>query len=183
MMPKTRPVALLLGLCLSAGAFNHQALAAEAVFVAGRGHGVDMLSVGIRTPELRTWNLDGGGKLSLLGEATLSSWHSSDAGSQGNNLVDIGLTPMLRYFPAWATSRHFYLEAGAGVHGLSRTTMNSSRTFSTAFQFGEFIGGGVEFCPKGQCSLGLRLQHVSNGGLKEPNDGISFGQMIFGYRF
>ena len=168
---------------LSLGALSLPSLAADALFVAGRDRGVDMLSVGIRTSDMKSWNLEGGATLSLLGEGTVSQWRTGDSGSQGKSLVDVGLTPVLRYFPAAATAGRFYLEAGVGIHGLSRTTLNSGKAFSTAFQFGEFLGAGLEFGARERCSAGVRLLHVSNGGLKEPNDGVTFGQAIVAYRF
>ena len=50
----------------------------------------------------------------------------------------------------------------------------ADREMSTAFQFGEFIGGAIRFGAKGDYELGVRLQHVSNGGIKHPNDGITY---------
>ena len=41
----------------------------------------------------------------------------------------------------------YYIEAGIGVHLLSRTTIDE-RQMSTAFQFGELVGAGINFGDK-----------------------------------
>ena len=50
-----------------------------------------------------------------------------------------------------------YPEASVGVNLLSSTRINDDREFSTAFQFGEFLGAGVAFGARRQYDLGLRV--------------------------
>jgi lipid A 3-O-deacylase len=76
-----------------------------------------------------------------------------------------------------------YLEASVGLHLLSHTQINETRQFSTAFQFGEFLGAGVAFGDNYRYDIALRIQHVSNGGIKNPNDGLTYGALVFQYRF
>ncbi len=75
-----------------------------------------------------------------------------------------------------------YVEGGAGIHLLSHTRIDE-RVFSTSFQFGELLGAGVNFGDREQYSIGVRIQHISNGRIKEPNDGITFGEIRFAYRW
>ena len=77
----------------------------------------------------------------------------------------------------------WFAEAGIGgtlMDSLYRTT---SREFSTAFQFTEQIGVGRNFGERGEHELSVRLQHVSNGGIKEPNPGENFWRVRYLYRF
>ena len=61
--------------------------------------------------------------------------------------------------------------------------MNSERRFGTRFQYGDHIGVGVRYGPRYRYDLGVRLQHLSNGGLADPNPGINFVQVRLAYRF
>jgi hypothetical protein len=79
--------------------------------------------------------------------------------------ADIGVTPVFRF-----ELNRFYLEAAIGVH-LVQTHISAHRTFSTAFQFGDHIGAGVHFKSYDVC---VRLQHLSNGSIRDPNPGINF---------
>jgi hypothetical protein len=65
---------------------------------------------------------------------------------------------------------------------LSETSLGERR-FSTAFQFGDHLAIGYRFGGKGQYDLSWRFQHLSNGGIKQPNDGIDFFQARFQYHF
>jgi len=79
--------------------------------------------------------------------------------------ADIGLTPVFRFERAWV-----YVEAAIGAH-LVQTRISAHRTFSTALQFGDHVGAGIH---SGRYDLGLRIQHLSNGGVSSPNPGINF---------
>src|SRR5436305_1101512 len=78
-------------------------------------------------------------------------------------------TPIFRY----ARSRNSgpYLEAAIGLHFLSDTHIKPDVTLSTHFQFGDHIGVGVR---RDKYDLGIRLQHLSNAGLRNPNPGVNF---------
>jgi lipid A 3-O-deacylase len=66
---------------------------------------------------------------------------------------------------------------------LSARRINGRREFSTRFQFGEFIGAGVLFGPRRELGVGVRLQHVSNGGIRNPNPGLTFVSVVGRYDF
>ena len=74
-----------------------------------------------------------------------------------------------------------YIEVSIGLNLLSQTQINEDRDFSTGLQFGEFLGAGVSFGGRHQFDIGLRLQHVSNGGIKNPNDGLTYGAPVIRY--
>ena len=54
---------------------------------------------------------------------------------------------------------------------------------STAFQFADMLGVGMQFGREARSTLGLRVQHLSNLGIKKPNPGIEFLQLYYSYRF
>jgi hypothetical protein len=41
---------------------------------------------------------------------------------------------------------------------------------------------GVSFGGRHQSDIGLGVQHVSNGGIKNPNDGLTHGALMIRYR-
>lgn len=105
--------------------------------------------------------------------------HDARAGQNGN-ITDIGFTPVFR----WQRDdlKGFYLEGGIGAHYLSRTSLGDKR-LSTQFQFGDHVGFGYRFGAKGALDVGFRYQHLSNGGIKKPNDGLNFQQIRVQYHF
>jgi hypothetical protein len=95
------------------------------------------------------------------------------------NLVDIGLTPVFRY--RRDDRRGLYGEVGIGIHHLSGHYDNGGEQLSTRFQFGDHLGAGYVF--DNGLDLGLKVQHFSNGGVKEPNSGVNFLVLKAGFRF
>jgi hypothetical protein len=115
------------------------------------------------------WNLD------------LAHWRGTrynNQPGQNQNLNEIGITPMLRF---QKPGSKFYGEAGIGAHLLSDLYNNSDNRLSTAFEFGSKLGIGYIFSPR--ASVGLSIQHYSNGGIKHPNSGVDFVSMKVSYFF
>jgi hypothetical protein len=117
-----------------------------------------------RLPPVSDWRLAGYWELSA------AAWDNHDESS-----ADLGLTPVFRIERASA-----YVEAAIGFH-LVQTRISAARVFSTAFQFGDHLGAGIRFGPGGRYDLGMRLQHISNGGIRRPNPGINFLLLRFQY--
>lgn len=75
--------------------------------------------------------------------------------------------------PVWRVDRgRGYFEAGIGPYLLSRTINNGTTHLPSALQFGSHVGAGLKL--DGRSALGVAFQHVSNGGIKQPNGGINF---------
>lgn len=92
---------------------------------------------------------------------------------------DIGLTPIFRL--QGDDRSGLYAESGIGLHYLHGTYDNNGRRLSDNFQFGSHIGfGSVVF---NRFDVGLRFQHISNGGIKKPNDGVNFVGVRMALRF
>ena len=104
-------------------------------------------------------------------------WH----GNGHAHVTDLGLTPTFRL----EKNEGFgpYVEGAIGFHYLSSKDVSAGKQFSTNFQFGDHVAGGVRFGDKGQYDLQLRLQHLSNAGIKHPNPGINFTILRFAYHF
>jgi len=173
------------GLCLLGALAAHTlpASGAETFVYAGKGQQTDVVAVGVRTPVLKSWVLESGGSFNLLGEAEVGVYHGRQSPALNRDIVELGLKPVLRWYPGQAASWRPYVDAGIGVHLLSHTSINEGRRFGTAFQFGEHVAVGMDFCAELRCSLALRVEHVSNATIKNPNDGLNIGSVFFGYRF
>lgn len=73
-----------------------------------------------------------------------------------------------------------YFEAGFGGTYFGQTTLGP-RSLSTRFQFTEWLGLGLELGD--HVTLGWRVSHYSNGGIKKPNDGVDMQQIVLGVKF
>ena len=112
-------------------------------------------------------------------ECSLGYWHGIASNKENNNLIDAAVLPSVKYFPGNAVDGRFYVEGGIGAHLLSRTRINNDRRFGSAFQFGDLVGMGWRLGQEKNYEIGLRLQHISNGGIKKPNQGINFLELRF----
>ena len=149
------------------------------VVQAGSGQQVDVAGAGWEVPMDQECLRSDRARAGLL--FRIDEWRGRNAG--GRKLLDASVTPFLRYELGRPLGTPVLVEGGVGVNLLSRTRIDEQRRFSTAFQFGEFVGMGVEYGERRQYQIGARLQHVSNGGIKRPNDGLTYGMVLFNYRF
>jgi lipid A 3-O-deacylase len=108
-----------------------------------------------RTTPIPEWRLAGYWELSA------GAWDNHD-----ESTADIGLTPVFRI-----ERSRLYLEAAIGLH-LVQARISAHRTFSTALQFGDHLGAG--FYAGKKYDFGVRVQHLSNGGIAKPNPGVNF---------
>ena len=93
----------------------------------------------------------------------LGQW-KSDTGT----MHELSVTPVLRWAPG---ERGGYVEGGIGLHLLSDSHVSSDIDFSTRLQFGDHLGAGYRW---EHYDLSARLQHISNGGMRNPNPGMNF---------
>ena len=135
------------------------------------------------------WNLDKkwfeSGDWHVAGylEASIRQWENGSVLKTNSGLTDIGFTPVLRLQQNKPSNISPYIEGATGIHLLSKSSVSSQRDFGSSFQFGNHIGAGIRFGLKGAYDLSYRYQHLSNGGLKKPNQGINFNQIRFAYHF
>ena len=160
-----------------------EAQAADLFVIGGRGNGVDVASVGLRTGPWKSWTSEGGWEYALSGEVQIAGWRGRESEAAVRHIVDTSFTPVLSVRGPTGDGWRPYLEVGFGAHLLSHTQINDDRIFSTAFQFGEFLGTGVQLGERNQYAVGVRVQHISNGGIKKPNNGITFGEVLLQYHY
>lgn len=147
---------------------------------AGHGNAVQVLSVGAGTPAWMSGEADHW-SWAVAGEWQLARWSSDHPGAGVETLADGSLTAVMTLrHAAWQVA---YLEAGFGVHLLTQDRIGEDRDLGWCFQFGEFIGAGVNAGSRGQYAIGVRLRHVSNGSLNSQNDGLTLVQGVLRYRF
>jgi hypothetical protein len=150
---------------ISAHAFDSVSVAA------GKGdHNVNMWAVGLQWVPHPEWLAER--HWDYYWDVTLGNWHG-DTGA----VHDFGVTPVLRYA---RHARGWYFEGGIGAHVFSDSHVSSDLGFSTRFQFGDHVGVGYRFHT---LDWTLRLQHVSNGGMRNPNPGINSAQLRLVYHF
>lgn len=149
---------------------------------AGRGESVDIWGLGLRWTDLHTWQLRRDLELSISLLGRVDHWHGTETNAAATELWDLSATPVLRLQPADHNGLTPFLDVGIGVSLISHTRIDS-RVLSTAFQFNELIGPGVRFGRHGEYELAFRVQHTSNDGIQEPNNGLTFRTIVFQYAF
>lgn len=114
-------------------------------------------------------------------DLSAANWHSTryNGIDSTQNLIDIGITPVFRFQRDSKTGP--YLEGGIGLHVTNKLYNSNGKNFSTAFQFGDHISVGYVF--DNGLDLGLRIQHLSNGDIKQPNSGVNYMLIRAAYRF
>jgi hypothetical protein len=102
--------------------------------------------------------------------------------ASNSSLWEAGLSPVINLRAASGSGLSYYIEADIGIHLLSHTIIDE-RQMGTAFQFGELVGAGINLGDKKRYGIGVRIQHISNGKIKEPNDGATFDELRISYRW
>lgn len=142
-------------------------------FEFGTGNKTKLVRTGLQWKWDTSWEVGPTTQVSGYWDLSLARWRSDkyrDVADAHQNLWAIGISPVLRL--ASKENAGMYFEAGLGPHLLSDLYDNNSRQLSTRFQFGSHIGLGYVFSNK--LDTALRFQHYSNGGIKDPNDGVNF---------
>lgn len=121
------------------------------------------------------------GELSLSLEASFGRWWINEDGRARSPWVSqVGLTPVVRW-SFGAGGRPWFSELGIGVNVLTPVFHDKDRDFSTAFNFGDHVAVGRRLGTGSE--VAVRLQHFSNGGIRQPNPGINFVQLRWTRRF
>ena len=171
---------LLLGILL----FSGSASAVDGMSVEfGNGDATDMARVGAFWNWDKQWFAEGDWLVTGFWEASFGTWRGHSAAGNNQTVKDVGITPVFRLQQKNPGGFAPYAEAAIGFHLITPTFINADRKFSTAFQFGDHVGFGMRFGERQQFDLGYRFQHLSNGSIKKPNQGINFNQVRFAYSF
>ncbi len=146
---------------------------------AGEGNGVRRIAAGISWPGWTDIPCDRGCRAEVWWTVSVSRWWQPHYRGTHQDLWDVSAMPALR-IGTHAAGPRFYLEIGAGLHYLSDQNIGRTRGFGTSFQFGETLSAGFEFGARHEQALAARIEHISNGGLEDPNNGITF--LLLEYR-
>lgn len=148
----------------------------------GGGDKVRMARLGLQWDWNKRWLSANGTHIGGYWDLSLAQWHATkykNDPSRSQNVTSIGITPVFRFQRDSKTGP--YAEAGIGAHLLSELYDNNGDRLSTAFQFGDHIGFGYVF--GNLLDIGLKYQHFSNGGIKNPNSGVDFVILRASYPF
>ncbi|WMC09603.1 acyloxyacyl hydrolase [Oceanimonas pelagia] len=145
----------------------------EPAVVVSTGHGDDAERYTLGAQWLREWRQLQGGGLDFALNLDGSYWTLERDG-----LAQFSLVPGLVYKGSQPGLRPLAY-AGVGPAWINQEQLGS-RQLSTRLQFNSRAGLGVAM---GRHSLALEAWHLSNGGLKKPNDGLTSWGISYRYRF
>jgi opacity protein-like surface antigen len=151
----------------------------------GNAHslGVDLARAALQWDWKVRWLETGNWHVAGHWDVAVARWFNDEPLRTSSGPWDFSVTPVLRLQQTVRSEFSPYLEIGVGAHLLSETSISPERRFSTALQFGSHIGVGVRFGPHHEYDLSYRFRHLSNAGIKQPNDGIEFHEVRLGYWF
>ena len=76
-----------------------------------------------------------------------------------------------------------FAEAGIGISAMDKRFVTATKELSTSLNFVDVIGVGRSLGTVRPQELGLRIQHVSNAGIKSPNPGHNFVMLRYSASF
>jgi len=144
---------------------------------------VGMLRIGVQWNWSKRWAITPNWHIGGYWDLDFGYWSNDSPRKTNNGMTDVGFTPTFRLQQTSMGPISPYAEGAIGFHLLSETSVSEERRFSTTFQFGDHVGLGFRFGYRHAMDLGYRFQHLSNGGIKDPNQGINFHQVRFQYHF
>jgi len=147
------------------------------------GASVDIVRVGVQWNWATRWALGANWHIGGYWDLAFGYWANDSAGRTNSSILDLGFTPVFRLQQSTLGAVSPYLEAAIGFHLLSESSVTTQRKLGTRFQFGDHLGVGVRFGERNEFDLGYRYQHLSNAGIKQPNQGINFHQLRLQYHF
>jgi hypothetical protein len=163
-------------------AFAAEPLADSAAVEIGTGAKVQLIRFSAQKDWQKSWFERQDYHLSGYWDLNLAQWRGNahmNISGQKQNMTVVGLTPVFRY--ERRDKRGWFAEAGIGPSFFSELYNNDDNRLSTSFEFADHLGGGYVLDNKWE--LSARLQHYSNGGIKQPNSGVNLFLVKAAYRF
>lgn len=122
------------------------------------------------------------GPLTLHWDLSLTHWRAPRPAGGSADFSQLAGAAVWRHAIGGANGPWF-LDLGLGASVYDRHYFSGERRFSTGFQFTEALGLGYRFGPARTWELSLRIQHVSNAGIKKPNPGENMLRVRVGTAF
>ena len=120
-----------------------------------------------------------GNPLSAFAEGSINHWEARVANGR-KGFTHFALVPILRmHFGSSA----WFADAGIGVSVTDQLFVSQTKQFTTAFNFVDVVGVGLGFGTGRAQNLSVRIQHVSNAGIRRPNPGQNFLQLRYASAF
>ena len=137
----------------------------------GEGDNAERYGLGVGWQQ--DWRSLAGGRLDIGVDLDGSRWRLD-----GDHLTQLSVVPSLVYEGGQRGLRPLAY-AGVGPAWINQSRLGS-RELSSRLQFNSRAGLGLMM---GRHSLALEAWHLSNGGLKKPNDGLTSWGVSYRYRF
>ena len=168
----------LIGMAALAAFTLGQSMVAHAldgsVSIGTTGQGSEVYRLGLQSDWDKSWFQTSTGRLTGYWDGGYTYWTANQHGSANHTL---SFAPVFRYeFDAGSVKP--FVEAGIGVAAFSGLRVDDNK-LGTSFNFEDRIGFGVRFA--GNQEVSIRAIHYSNGGIREPNDGVQAYSL--NYRF
>ena len=149
----------------------------------GTGAATDTWSIGGQWHWKRTWALRDSLVLHGRWEHALGRWRTDldEVGRDDAWVTQVSAAPTLRL--THLSQRGWYAELGSGPSLLMPIFRSRDRGFSMEFNFQSHLAVGYVLGERGELDLGLRIEHFSNAGIREPNPGMELGSLRYTHRF
>jgi lipid A 3-O-deacylase len=121
------------------------------------------------------WSLGDGWALGGYWEFSVGGWQDKERVSA------IGAMPVFRIERTYGSVVP-YLDGAVGLNLLSQVDA-TGRVAASRLERADHLGAGLRFGEQRRHELGLRLQHLSDGGVARPSPGMVFGQVRYQYNF
>ncbi len=153
------------------------------VFELGRGDGVNMGRVAYQLPLKTQWQFRNNLQVTSYLEPAIGFWRGNSNIHDDPKMYELALTPVFRLEQQSRSAIAPYIENGVGIHVITGHHVTDDRDLGSNYHFGTHIGVGLRFGTRHEFDFGYRLQHLSNAGLKQPNEGINFNMLHFAYLY
>jgi lipid A 3-O-deacylase len=154
----------------------------DAVFSqVGAGSATDTWSIGGQWHWKRAWILRDSLVLRGRWEIGVGRWRTDLNGDDQNWVTQVSVVPALRVFGLGG--RGWYGEIGSGPAVLIPVFRSRNRSFSTEFNFQSHLALGYTLGYRAQHDIGLRIEHFSNAGIRDPNPGMDLASLRYTYLF
>ena len=146
----------------------------------GAGH-VQSLRVGMIRQWADQWFTEGNWHVTGYWEATLAYLNSNAL--EGKSAADVGVSPVFRFRPNASGGAQPYWDVALGLHLLSTSHLDDRHNLGSNVLLAPLLGVGVTFGEKSQYDLGYRFQHLTNAGMKDPDDVLNLHQVRLTYLY
>ena len=150
---------------------------------AGVGSATDVWSIGGQWYWKSAWIVRDSLVVYGRWEIGVGRWRADLNGEEReqNWVTQVSLVPTLRI--SGLSGRGWYGEIGSGPAMLMPVFRTRNRSFSTEFNFQSHLALGYKLRHDAQHDFGLRLEHFSNAGIRDPNPGMDLASLRYTYRF